>query len=316
MMIDPDGEFAWFVPVIFGVANLAGEAIRGNVNNFKDGLLAFGAGALQGTLALATSGGSFAAQGGGWLAVSQALSSQLPGVTIPLGGGGSSLTLSPSLIFGSHNFTAGINGSLNIQVGDVGLSYGFGASYGKGLGPSGNQFRGNLGVAASYNSDNFGATFGVNNYFSGKTSQETGILGVRIGKVSITSENDFPTGDQGDRYRSAAVEVGYRDFTVGFNLFTGDSGVKNRVLDETYTESPNYAYGSSNADRYRHGLFYASYRGSRVGIDSEGARAFVQNKFHDLIGSPHFKRLPMLGYTMNISKALDSDYTSLLVCEQ
>ncbi len=51
--VDPDGEIAWFVPIIigaaiFGTGNLTAHAIRGDVNSFGDGLKYFGQGALAG----------------------------------------------------------------------------------------------------------------------------------------------------------------------------------------------------------------------------------------------------------------------------
>lgn len=51
--VDPDGEIAWFVPIItgaaiFGTGNLAAHAIKGDVNSFGDGLKYFGQGALAG----------------------------------------------------------------------------------------------------------------------------------------------------------------------------------------------------------------------------------------------------------------------------
>ena len=49
---DPDGEVWWLIPVIaaavFGTGNLAAHAIRGDVNNFWDGLKYFGQGAVTG----------------------------------------------------------------------------------------------------------------------------------------------------------------------------------------------------------------------------------------------------------------------------
>ena len=50
---DPSGEIAWFLPIvigaaIFGTGNLATHAIKGDVNNFRDGLRYFGQGAIVG----------------------------------------------------------------------------------------------------------------------------------------------------------------------------------------------------------------------------------------------------------------------------
>ena len=51
---DPSGNFAWLaIPIaaaIFGVGNLAAKAINGEINNFGDGLRAFGSGALAGAV--------------------------------------------------------------------------------------------------------------------------------------------------------------------------------------------------------------------------------------------------------------------------
>jgi RHS repeat-associated protein len=59
MMVDPDGELAWFVPIIigaaiFGTGNVAVQASNGNINNFWDGVKAFGAGAVTGAVVGAT----------------------------------------------------------------------------------------------------------------------------------------------------------------------------------------------------------------------------------------------------------------------
>ncbi|MBN2746842.1 MAG: hypothetical protein JXR34_08955, partial [Bacteroidales bacterium] len=52
---DPSGELAWFVPIIigaavFGTGNLVAHAVRGDVNNFVDGVQYFGQGALAGAV--------------------------------------------------------------------------------------------------------------------------------------------------------------------------------------------------------------------------------------------------------------------------
>ncbi len=59
MFTDPDGEMAWFVPVIvgatiFGTGNLTVHALRGDVNNFGDGLKYFSQGAIAGAVLGAT----------------------------------------------------------------------------------------------------------------------------------------------------------------------------------------------------------------------------------------------------------------------
>jgi RHS repeat-associated protein len=52
MYVDPDGEFVWMIPVIagvvFGGVNLGIQASNGDINNFGDGLKAFGSGFVAG----------------------------------------------------------------------------------------------------------------------------------------------------------------------------------------------------------------------------------------------------------------------------
>jgi RHS repeat-associated protein len=295
MMIDPDGEFAWFVPLIFAGVNLAADAIGGDINSWGDAGRSLLKGGIQGTFAALAGPAAYAAKGAGWVAFSQAVSSQLPGVTIPFGDSGGGITLSPSFIFGSHRFSVGLNAATTIQVGEFGLTYGYGFNYGTDLGPSGRRVTQNLGVAATYNSRDFGFSFGVNNYYSGETSQQTGVTRIRFSEVNIGFENDYPFGDLGDRYRTGALEISYRDFAIGLNVYTGDprppGTTKEDQIDFDYAGGKYGVYKLSSADQYRNGLLYASYRGSRIGIDSEGVRAFAQNSIHNWMKVPHFRRL-------------------------
>ena len=53
MGIDPDGNIAWFVPIIIGAAlNVGSQALAGNIDNFGDFALAAGIGALSGAAGL------------------------------------------------------------------------------------------------------------------------------------------------------------------------------------------------------------------------------------------------------------------------
>ena len=53
MSIDPDGNVAWFVPLIIGaVVNTAIQGATGNIDNFGDFALSMGIGALSGAAGL------------------------------------------------------------------------------------------------------------------------------------------------------------------------------------------------------------------------------------------------------------------------
>ena len=107
MMVDPDGELAWFVPIIVGaVVNTMVQGVAGNIDNFGDLALSMGIGALSGA----------AGFGAGQL-VSGAL--------------GASSTLGGSVINGALTGAAG--GFAGGFVGGAGNAWAGGASLEEGL---------------------------------------------------------------------------------------------------------------------------------------------------------------------------------------
>ena len=65
MGVDPDGNVAWFVPLIIGAAlNVGSQALAGNINNFWDGLGYAAIGAASGALGAGIANGVSAALGG------------------------------------------------------------------------------------------------------------------------------------------------------------------------------------------------------------------------------------------------------------
>jgi len=159
--------------------NLIADAIRGDINSFEDGLKSFGKGVLVGTLAQIIPGSQqFAAwgSGGGWQAITGAVSSQLPGVNIPIGDN-FMLSFSPSFAMGPEALVFGASASATLYD-DVGS-----LSLGGGLSNTGFQ----IGGSASYR--------GVSYYYSylggGTTkAQHTGGIGISRGNFSMRFEND------------------------------------------------------------------------------------------------------------------------------
>ena len=103
------------------------------------------------------------------------------------------------------------------------------------------------------------------------------------------------SGDGGDRYKTAALRVGFHnyhsneDYGIGFNLFTGDPGPEQDPADRKHAKLSN-AYGGDHevyvrpgVDDYRLGSAYLEYNGLRVGLNSEIIRHKIQNRFaHDM----------------------------------
>lgn len=116
----------------------------------------------------------------------------------------------------------------------------------------------------------------------------------RFGKLSVTFKDDFPFGDQGDKFRTAAFMGSYQvndrtSIVAGFSIFTGKGTeiYENSKKERYYSKEEPYAY--RNGPLYG-GLIYNG-RAYLAGWNSEGIRAAIQNNFHDIIGSPHFLRM-------------------------
>lgn len=304
-MVDPDGQIA-FVPVligasIFGGINLGGQAIKGNVNNFKQGLGAFGMGAISGGLAVATGGSSLTF---GQLAL-QAAISQIPGVNVDLGSG-FSFNLNPSLMMGTQGFSLGANVGVGYSNGNFSAGISSGAAFGRSNITGVKGWNGRIGGGVAFDNGSFYGSLGTMQYFSGETPQSTGTIGLGGGGFNLHYENDFmfgiPGADGGDRFRTAALNASYKDISVGFNLFTGDPGLSNRISAPDENGIDTYISGTSN--KYRLGAAYLGYKNIKVGRNSENIRNVIQNRVaHDILrpGTPHFKVLNLnTGYYGNV----------------
>jgi RHS repeat-associated protein len=134
-----------------------------------------------------------------------------------------------------------------------------------------------------------GAMLRMNWYFAQDgTSQRTGSLSLYGGswggnQNSLTYENDYLsgfswTGDGGDRFRSAALRLQVGRFEAGFNLFTGDPGLKKRNPIGADKVTGFLGTYEEIGEKYREGIFYVGFNGYRLGINSEGVRNLIQNK--------------------------------------
>lgn len=134
-------------------------------------------------------------------------------------------------------------------------------------------------------------------YFGGAHSQKNWYAGYRKGDFSVSVTNDaFISGDE---HRTAAVEFGLQNMSLGFNLYTTSPPVSEykdigRGGNKTYRNGFRTFWGNrgtySQGDRISASL-YLGYRNgnnvSRVGIDAPWVQE-IQNAMHWAIGSPAF----------------------------
>ena len=286
MMVDPDGELAWFVPAIFAGVQLGVDLIR---NDFKmDGkqiAMSLLKGGLQGTLAAIGPAGIATWQG----ALSSAVSSQLPAAQISIRG--LTLGISPSFSLGSNNFNLGTNVFGSIQVGDFSVGTSLMTGYGSGFSGRAN-FEQRFSYGIGYSNGNFGLSLYQSQYGSiDGTSQSVGGIGISGKDWSLRYENDWPLGDGGDRFRTAALRGQYKDFSAGFNLFTGapkEDASGGRITSQI--KGVDYYEERGGTSEYRLGAAYIGYRNYHIGANSETVRHLIQNKIiHKTFGYAYFR---------------------------
>ena len=211
--VDPDGEFLWWVPLIYGAVNLASDAIQGNINSFEDGLKSFGMGALMGTVVQIMPGAQqFAAwgSGGGWQALTGAISGQLPSLNIPIGDN-FIFTLSPYFAVGPEALVYGAYATATFYDEDK-----FAVSFGAG--------KSNMGYSLSGSWTQHGFTY-YHSYLGGGSTrgQHTGGVGYSNGKgFSFRFENDVLAFRRQDRWRTGGIEFQFGDFVLGTYVDTND----------------------------------------------------------------------------------------------
>lgn len=159
----------------------------------------------------------------------------------------------------------------------------FGAKQGFGLGTT---FAGIV-----YDDGRYGVSYYVNRYYQGD-KQTSGILGLHLGDFGVRFEDDilalpFTGFVIHDRYRTAALEVRYRHFLVGTNVYTNEV---NGLIDVS-GKNPKGVYASG---RQISSPVYVGYSNKnlifRYGMNA-GLGGYVgQNWWHQkLFGTSDFK---------------------------
>lgn len=250
------------------------------------------------TCGIATAGQGFSGVAGtnalkfaGNYAINSTIASFMPSMNVSLGNN-VSLSVSPSIMFGSHSFTGA---SVGISYSDEDFSVGIGLGGGYGANGWGGTkgWMGNASWGASANFDGgWSASFGQS-VFMGSNRQMTGRIGVGYNGFSFYYENDHfkGFGDGNDRWRTASASLNYKgeygDYGVGTNIYTneapGGMDRENKLMSKEGKD--HYLSGAKGIEGlayFRAGNYYAGYRSAGIGH-------FFQNKVaHDKMGLPRW----------------------------
>lgn len=229
---DPDGDLALLATMaVYGVVNTAINGMQGNIHGPGDFFKHFAVGAVNGAL------------------------STISPLKVDFGGG-FGLSLAPQISLGTNGAGVGFNATAGWSKWGLkaGLSAG-GTLYLTAANDGAVGYEGRFGGGLSYEvgglNSNWtswlnGTSVGLSkmNFYSGETSQQTGMfsVGYRGGKLNF--DNDL-LGDGGDRFRTSGVHLSYKDFSLGLHMFTGDPGLENRGT-ASLGGDPNGTYIASN----------------------------------------------------------------------
>jgi RHS repeat-associated protein len=289
---DPSGNH----PILIGIA-IAAIMHVGVSLVFNNHLNAMGI--IQAGLAGALTGGPTNGIGN-YMAtiISAQIGKMLPSLDIPINDH-FRINVSLSIALGNAE-GIGMNISTTYNDGNFYLSAGFGVmknSNYNGFGKNGEESR--ISFLAGWDDGKTGVSLG-SNIWGGDFAQRTGTLGIRSGNFRAFYENDgkpfnaIKTGDGGDSYRTAALNLSWQDYSFGFNLFTGlrtNSSYKNEKSgnwDGIEGEVGSYRNGNfgehyinglvdERGPKYRMGAAYFNYQGYSFGSNSEWVRHAIQN---------------------------------------
>ncbi len=306
---DQSGEFFWVAvayaaavgATIGAVSYVINAAITGNWNWGDFGKAILG-GAISGAITGAIAPGAVLMNavnvGFGASVAMGVVAGFLPGFDIQVGD--FNFRLSPAIAFGKA-YGVGANVSVSYTDGNFSMSAGFGATYfgaAHGTGHKGWEYR--TSYAIGYSDGDFTMSVYTTYFNSGETSQQIGGLSLGHGEWNIRYENDFIENplkgigkylsDDHDRFRTAALQLSYKNYSINVKFFTGEPD-RNNVIQNGIAK--HGVYNNPEADKYRLGSISLGYKGYQIAHHNEKIRHLGQNKIvHDNVGAPWFRRLP------------------------
>ena len=228
--------------------------------------------------------------------------------------GNSALNTAISYLTPSMNLSLG---NLNISANPIaiftgGVIKGNGFSFGTGLsatysigdfyiatGLSLTSQRGRFSYGGGYNDGTFGVSW-FGSYYLGEDPQKTGTIRFKAGNWSIAHENDLDRmlGDGDDRYRTAGIEIGYKNYVIGATVYTNAAKLPKNRWNELDKEYNSNTWGSNGLGAYPNSTAYQSpiYIGHRwrnmmirTGYNSPKVQDMTQNFIHKIGPFPYYK---------------------------
>ncbi|MBP3552439.1 MAG: hypothetical protein J6K05_04605 [Bacteroidaceae bacterium] len=159
--------------------------------------------------------------------------------------------------------------------------------------------RGRFSYGGGYNDGTFGVSW-FGSYYLGEDPQKTGTIRFKAGNWSIAHENDLDRmlGDGDDRYRTAGIEIGYKNYVIGATVYTNAAKLPKNRWNELDKEYNSNTWGSNGLGAYPNSTAYQSpvYIGHRwrnmmirTGYNSPKVQDMTQNFIHKIGPFPYYK---------------------------
>ena len=143
----------------------------------------------------------------------------------------------------------------------------------------------------TFDNGKYGGSYYINKYYQGD-KQLSGIIIAHLNDFTINFEDDilaypFIGFKVYDRYRTAALEIRYKGFMIGTNVYTTD-------IDGTTDILPTNSKGIYKTGKQISSPIYAGYETNgfivRYGINNKTGGKLGQNSWHEyLFNTPNFK---------------------------
>jgi len=304
---DPSGEFIMAAAIGLGVAILM-NGLNNSINKTpfwygagKSGTIGAVSGAINAGIGQITANflGQTAQSTVGGTVASAFIGNFMPTIDIPIGDW--NINVSPAIAFGNAT-GVGVNVGVSYSDGNWSFSAGVGVMYYgdyNGFGKNGLEIR--KSILSAWDDGKAGVSLGTN-FWGGDFKQQTGVLGLKLGEWGMMYENDGGFGiknlglGDGDSYRTAALSLSYKDYSVGFNLFTGyREDAKKGTYDKNFQTDDfgrkyNYGFVKEEKPYYRLGALTFGYKGYKFGVNSEHIRHAIQDRaIHGAIHDAGFK---------------------------
>ena len=225
------------------------------------------------------------------MAINSVASQVIPPINIPISDK-FGISISPVAMmtgFKGSDIRFGVGVTASYRIGDWTLSAGTDFLRAAGRTGFGTYYGG-----FSYDDGKNGFSFYATKYMYG-AKQASGIFSGHIGDFSASFEDDIfgvlSGGGKHDRYRTAALELGYKNFSVGTQLITNDPKGEGSDTDPTYTKNKK---GQWDSGYQLLSALYVGYSNKnsviRMGINSKLGGYLGQNWWHrHVFSTPDYK---------------------------